>query len=202
VGPSRVLGMKSRLKEHLRHAWVRAVVFEHVDVAVIRAADVTREVVTDILESPTTIIAVRSGLELDTQPSSFGVCNHVDLLRSVVAVPAPPGRQEAHHPYRVVVNLIILRRNLPGSLFRHVCISRKRIKAPLRLDRLFTYSPKPVTPSLLCRTRRTENRLNCRSGGGFLLCRKQGKHHPMHVSSCHSEKIRRSARPRGFERTT
>ena len=52
---------------------MRAVVFEHVDVAVIRTADMTREVVTDILESPTTKLAVRNGIELETRPSSFGV---------------------------------------------------------------------------------------------------------------------------------
>jgi hypothetical protein len=52
---------------------MRAVVFEHVDVAVIRAADVTREMVTDILEFPTTMLAVRSRLELETRTSSFEV---------------------------------------------------------------------------------------------------------------------------------
>jgi len=61
------------LTEHLRHVWMRAAVFEHVDVAVIRAADMTREVVTDILESPTTKLAVRSRLELETRTSSLGV---------------------------------------------------------------------------------------------------------------------------------
>jgi len=49
---------------------VRVAMPPHVDVTIVRVANVTREMVT----------------------------------RLVVAVPAPLGRQEAHHPYRVVVD--------------------------------------------------------------------------------------------------
>jgi hypothetical protein len=69
-GPSRVPGLKSCLKRHLGLAWMRAVVPGHVDVAIVRPAYMTREVVTEALEFTTAVIAVGSCLELEVPMSS------------------------------------------------------------------------------------------------------------------------------------
>ena len=166
---------------------MRAIVPPHVDVAIIRAADVACEMESKIVELTSAVLAMRRGRELESRTSSIDAGDHVDQLRLVVTVPASSGRQEAHHTYRVVVNLIILRRNLPWSLFRHGQISGKRIKAPPRIRVATVYQSAALrTLSLPRYTGRTENHLNSLGRGGHPLLRKKGKHGPMHVLSCYS----------------
>ncbi len=60
-------GLTSRLCNHFWHVWMRAVVPRHVDVAVGRAAHVAREVVTNILEFPAAVLAVKDRLGLEAR---------------------------------------------------------------------------------------------------------------------------------------
>ena len=126
---------------------MRAIVPSHMDEAIVRAAYVAREVVTKVVELTSAVLAMWCELELEFLTSSISAGDQVEQLRLVVAVPASLGRQEAHHPYGVVVNLVVLWRNLPWNLFRHGYISGKRIKAPTSTD-VITPSTSPERSTL------------------------------------------------------
>jgi hypothetical protein len=56
--------LKSSLGDYLMHTWMHAIVPPHVDVAIVRAANVTFEVEA-LLKFPTAILTVKSQLELE-----------------------------------------------------------------------------------------------------------------------------------------